>query len=157
MFRKSLAMESTFFFFFEMKEGKVSCVTIIAWVIVFKEVTNTLIFSISMVLNVVLNLMLNSISSYKETWCKLWILVSSGFCVRTLETGYLADTDISQDFWQHFTWSNLLLTVSCLPFHVHASIESSFWNCLNVTSFLNFTECNETWTLNFLVRKVKLN
>ena len=34
--------------FFNMKEGcKVSCVTIIAWLIVFKEVTNTLIFSIS--------------------------------------------------------------------------------------------------------------
>ena len=39
-------MESTFLF--EMKEGcKVSCVTIIAWLIVFKEVTNTLIFYIS--------------------------------------------------------------------------------------------------------------
>ena len=34
--------------FFEMKEGwKVSCVTIIAWLIVFKEVMNTRIFSIS--------------------------------------------------------------------------------------------------------------
>ena len=35
-------------FYFEMKEGcKVSCVTIIAWIIVFKEVTNTQIFYIS--------------------------------------------------------------------------------------------------------------
>ena len=33
---------------FEMKEGcKVSCVTIIGWLTVFKEVTNTLIFYIS--------------------------------------------------------------------------------------------------------------
>ena len=39
-------MESTFFF--EMKEGcKVSCLTIIAWLIIFKEVTDTLIFYIS--------------------------------------------------------------------------------------------------------------
>ena len=46
MFRKSSARESTFFF--NMKEGcKVSCVTLIAWLIVFKEVTNTLFFYIS--------------------------------------------------------------------------------------------------------------
>ena len=54
--------------FFEMNEGcKVSSVTIIAWLIVFKEVTNTLIFTFpTMVPKMVQNLVLNSISSNKE-------------------------------------------------------------------------------------------
>ena len=58
--------------FFEMNEGcKVSSVIIIAWLIIFKEVTNKLIFTFStmvpkMVLNIVQNLVLNSISSNKE-------------------------------------------------------------------------------------------
>ena len=59
-------------YFFEMKERcKVPYVKIIAWLIVFKEGTNTLVFTFSnMVLNivpnVVLNLVLNSISLWKE-------------------------------------------------------------------------------------------
>ena len=54
--------------FFEMNQGcKVSSVIITAWLIVFKEVTNKLIFTFpTMVPNLVQNLLLNSISSNKE-------------------------------------------------------------------------------------------
>ena len=47
MFLKTCMMESAFFFFFEMKERcKECCVKIIAWSIVVKEGTTTLVFCI---------------------------------------------------------------------------------------------------------------
>ena len=149
-------MESTFFSF-EMKEKcKVSCVKIIAWLIVFKEGTSTLSFYIFDCQTKKCSETNRRNRKIHWRW-KFWTLVSSGYGILTLETGFLVDNDFSQDIWLHFIWRILLLTVRCLSFHVYASSESLFWNCMNITNFWIFNDSNGTWTLNFLVCKVKLH